>query len=427
MTGTWFAPVGAGREPIEMIREPETALPPSPQDRKILVLAPQPFYEDRGTPIAVLELVEALIELGYHVDVATFPVGTGVSRPGLTIHRTANPFRFRHVPIGFSLRKVVLDAFLYFTGRRLLKSNRYVCIHAVEEAGFLGVLLSRKFRTPVIYDMQSSLPDELTKMRVFRPRFVQRVLRACERWLLARADLVVTSAGLGDRAKSDVPAATIQEWCFPARATATDPSEVDALRIELAIRPGAPVVLYTGTFESYQGLDELVAAIPSVLATAPETVFVLVGGDPETEPAILRRAAKLGVSGALRIVRRQPRERMPAYLALADVLISPRARGRNFPIKLFHYLAAGRAVIASGLEPHRLLAGDHALVIEHTPGALAEAILRVLADPQLAARLAERALAFAETELTPANFLRSVRGLCDDAEQRRALLLEAKS
>lgn len=43
--------------------------------RRVLVVAPQPFYEDRGTPIAVRELVTALAGLGFEVDLATFPVG----------------------------------------------------------------------------------------------------------------------------------------------------------------------------------------------------------------------------------------------------------------------------------------------------------------------------------------------------------------
>ena len=77
--------------------------------RRILVVAPQPFYEDRGTPIAVRQVLQALGELGRSVDLLTFPIGTDVGIPGLRIFRSANPFGFERVPIGLSFRKVILD------------------------------------------------------------------------------------------------------------------------------------------------------------------------------------------------------------------------------------------------------------------------------------------------------------------------------
>src|SRR5206468_187077 len=71
---------------------------PSLAERRILVLAPQPFYDDPGTPIALRQVLEALAELGYRVDLLTLPVGTDMPRPGLSIFRAANPLRIRSVP-----------------------------------------------------------------------------------------------------------------------------------------------------------------------------------------------------------------------------------------------------------------------------------------------------------------------------------------
>jgi hypothetical protein len=104
--------------------------------RRILVVAPQPFYEDRGTPIAVRQVLQALGELGRSVDLLTFPIGNDIGIPGLRILRSANPFGFQRVPIGLSLRKVILDVPLVWALRRLVDPARYSCIHAVEEAAF---------------------------------------------------------------------------------------------------------------------------------------------------------------------------------------------------------------------------------------------------------------------------------------------------
>ena len=92
-------------EPREAWNAGERAHVADVQERRILVVAPQPFYQDRGTPIAVRQVLEALSELGYPVDLLTFPVGLDVEIPGLEIIRAPNPFGIRRVPIGFSPRR----------------------------------------------------------------------------------------------------------------------------------------------------------------------------------------------------------------------------------------------------------------------------------------------------------------------------------
>src|SRR5205823_11730813 len=69
---------------------------------RVLVLAPQPFYEDRGTPIAVRHLLEALCELEYQVDLLTYPVAASINLPNLHIRRVGTHFRFKWFPFGSS-------------------------------------------------------------------------------------------------------------------------------------------------------------------------------------------------------------------------------------------------------------------------------------------------------------------------------------
>jgi hypothetical protein len=93
--------------------------------RRILLVTPQPFYEDRGTPIAVADTCRALGELGYAVDLLAFPIGEDLSIPGVTIHRCPNPFRVRSVPIGFSAGKCMLDAMLLRSFEYLMSTREY--------------------------------------------------------------------------------------------------------------------------------------------------------------------------------------------------------------------------------------------------------------------------------------------------------------
>ena len=386
--------------------------------RRILVVAPQPFYEDRGTPIAVRQVLQALSELGRTVDVLTFPIGNDVDLPGLSIFRSANPFGFRRVPIGLSLRKVILDVPLTWALRRVIVPGRYSCIHAVEEAAFPAALLARRHGIPLLYDMQSSLAEQLAWLDPLGLRATGRALDAMESWLLRRSTLVVTSAGLAVRVKRMVPQVPVREWHFPSAPTDSTPVGVQSLRHELGLSGTGPVVLYSGSFEAYQGLPDLIAAIPAVRERVPDVTFVLVGADRANGLVAHEHADALVTSGALKIVERQPRETMAAYLAMADVLVSPRAYGGNLPLKVFDYLAAGRPIVATDIPTHRtVLAEDRAVLVAPRTDALAEGILSVLADPERAQRLGTAARRYAQVHLGWSRFVGSVEALYAEVER----------
>jgi glycosyltransferase involved in cell wall biosynthesis len=380
--------------------------------RRILVVAPQPFYEDRGTPIAVRQVLQALGELGRSVDLLTFPVGEDIAVPRLRIFRSANPLGFRSVPIGFSARKVVLDVPLAIALRQRLARERYDCIHAVEEAAFPAALLARRHGIPLLYDMQSSLAEQLARLGPFGWPPAPSVLNAMERWLLRRSSLVVTSAGLAARVQATVPEVPVREWLFPSAPAESTPADVQALREALGLSDRESVVLYSGSFEAYQGLAELIAAIPVVRARMPDATFVLVGAERANGLVAHTGAESLVTSGALRIVDRQPRDRMPSFLALADVLVSPRAFGGNLPLKVFDYLAAGRPIVATDIPTHRtVLAEDRAVLVAPHSEALARGILAVLGEPARARRLAAAARRYARIHFGWSGFVRSVEAL----------------
>lgn len=368
------------------------------------MVAPQPFYTDRGTPIAVLQCAQALVQLGYSVDVATFPVGTDPDVDGVTCVRSANPLGFRHVPIGFSVKKLILDVPLVLTAARMLRERRYAFIHAVEEAAFPAVVLGARFGVPVIYDMQSSLPQQMASSALFRWRPAQALLEACERWVVRRSQAVACSAGLAERVRRIAPATKVLEWNFPSPVSAHTHGDVSDLRASLGIREDAPVVLYAGTFEPYQGLPNLVRAMPYVQKEVPGAVLVLVGANGKRQDG--RIGDGVALNGGLRVVPRQPRENMGRFLAMANVLVSPRLYGDNVPLKVFDYLAAGRPIVATNIPPHRAVLDETTslLVAARAPD-LGRAISRVLKDRNLAARLSQSARSHAAETVTWLSFV----------------------
>jgi glycosyltransferase involved in cell wall biosynthesis len=262
--------------------------------------------------------------------------------------------------------------------------------------------------------MQSSLPEQLYQHAAFRNPPVRWIVERLERWLLARADLVVSSAGLAERVHRIAPDTTVREWRFSGSVATLDPVEADAIRARLDIDAEQPVVLYSGTFEKYQGLNELLGAIPFVRAEQPRVVFVLVGADLSGNGA----TARLRDSGSLQVIGRQPRSALAGYHAVADVLVSPRIYGANLPLKIFSYLAAGRPIVATDLPSHRtVLSEDRAVLVSPNAEAIAQGIIELLDDPERAARLGEAARRYANEYLDWTKFVRGVRDLYDEVQE----------
>ena len=159
---------------------------------KIFMMAPQPFFEPRGTPFSVLGRLRALSHLGHKVDLLTYHIGQDVTIPGVKIFRTpAVPF-IREIRIGPSLIKLVLDSLLFLKAFVFLFKNNYDLIHTHEEAGFMGIFLSKVFRVPHLYDMHSSLPQQLSNFRFTKFRFFIRFFEWFERRVINSSNAVIT-------------------------------------------------------------------------------------------------------------------------------------------------------------------------------------------------------------------------------------------
>jgi glycosyltransferase involved in cell wall biosynthesis len=120
-------------------------------------------------------------------------------------------------------------------------------------------------------------------------------------------------------------------------------------------------------------------------------------------------------------VERQPREAMAAYLALADVLVSPRAYGGNLPLKVFDYLAAGRPIVATDIPTHRtVLTDERAVLVAPESQALAEGILSLLGQPERSERLARAASRYAREHLGWDAFVHSVGEIYEEVHSLAA-------
>src|SRR4051794_676826 len=145
---------------------------------RILMIAPEPFFEPRGTPFSEFHRIRALTALGHQVDLVTYPFGRDVEIEGLRIFRCLRPPFLRGIGIGPSMAKVPLDALLTLAVLRRALTARYDAIHSHEEGGAIGVVLAAALRIPHLYDMHSSLPQQLTNFAFSRSTVMRRAFLA---------------------------------------------------------------------------------------------------------------------------------------------------------------------------------------------------------------------------------------------------------
>jgi len=277
----------------------------------------------------------------------------------------------------------------------------------------------RKFTEP-IFARLADFGAELAQHPLLRGGIVQRALRWMERRLLQAADYVVCSAGLADYVRATAPGVALREWHFPAAPPAASSSEVAALRAELNLPAAARVVLYSGNFAAYQGTELLFEAAPGVLAAVPDAYLVFVGASNEAE--LDRRSGEGACAERVRLLPRQPRCRIAAFTELASVLVSPRSHGSNFPLKIFDYLAAGKPIVGTDVPAHRAVLDDSlALLVPSSAAAMADGLINVLRDRELAERLGAAAAGYARLHLTWPSFVRSISEIYGEAQAHHRL------
>jgi glycosyltransferase involved in cell wall biosynthesis len=382
---------------------------------RILMIAPEPFFEPRGTPFSEYHRIRALLELGHTVDLVTYPFGRDVTLPGLRVFRCARPPLMTGIGIGPSWRKLPLDFTLLLTACRRAMTDKYDAVHSHEEGSWFGVVLAGLLGLPHLYDMHSSLPQQLTNFAYSRSRLVKGTFTWLERFVIKRSRVVVVICPQLEEVVRGIDTAVPSVLIENAPGSGDAPVDGSGLAVRrgLGIAAGVPVVLYTGTFEAYQGLDLLFAAMSRVLATRPDARLVLAGGQPDQIEAARRQADAAGIGSATIFAGQRPAEEIPAFLDAADVLVSPRSLGTNTPLKIYQYLRSGRPIIATRLLTHTQVLDDEvAFLTDPTPEGFAAGILTAIADPERARAVGARALHLAETKYSYEAYLARTRQAC---------------
>ena len=374
------------------------------------MVAPQPFFEPRGTPLSVLGRLKALTRLGHEVDLLTYHVGQDVAIAGVRIHRTPKIALIRRVKIGPSLPKLVLDLLLFFMTIGFLLKNRYDLLHTHEEASFFGALLAKLFRIPHLYDMHSSPTEQLSNFQFSGFGPLLRVFDWIEGTVVRHSDAVITICPALEQRVEDigpkVPHVLIEnavgeaDWNPVAEAPSSVPAVLD----------GKSVVLYAGTLEPYQGIDLLIDSARHVVQDCPGAMFLVVGGKPDQVRVYEERVRSMSLSSYFHFTGIRPPEEIPALIERCDVLVSPRTDGTNTPLKIYSYLKSGKPIVATELYTHtQVLNHNVAMLVEPNADAFARGICSLLEDPELAQRLGRQARVYSEARFSLGRYLEKTK------------------
>jgi glycosyltransferase involved in cell wall biosynthesis len=228
-------------------------------------------------------------------------------------------------------------------------------------------------------------------------RELMRKLVAQERACFEAADLVVTPSGV------------TRKYLVSARHVSPAKIRVIPNGVDVEVfRPGNPEtgealrLLYFGTLSAWQGVELGIRALAQVRSQIPATLTIIGTGSGRERDALMALASKLGVAAHLNLLQAMPQAELAAHLRASDAVLAPLTwNDRNLvqgccPLKILESMAAAVPVIASDLPVVRELGcdGEHFLLVK--PGSvdqIAQAVLRLAADPALARIIARQARA----------------------------------
>lgn len=366
-----------------MGEEPALALPCV---NRVLMIAPTPFFADRGCHVRIYEEARALQGMGCQVEVCTYHLGD--DRPGLPTHRTRRIPWYSKLSAGFSWHKLYVDPLLLLKAWSVARKFRPDVIHGhLHEGALLGWAVGRLLGIPVVGDFQGSLSDELAAHDTIPSHGgLYRFVAASEGRVVRLPQVAVASC-------DDVAQELRERFGVPDIILALDGVDTEMFRpdVELGelqawVPPGRRPVVYLGLLNTYQGVDLLLEAIPHVLARVPQAYFLVMGYPNEDE--YRHRAHGMGLADHVCFPGRIDYDQAPRYLALGEVAVGPKLSQTESNGKLYNYMACALPTVAFDTPPSREILGDLGVYAPRgNVVALAEAIAGLLENPENSRRL----------------------------------------
>ncbi len=305
------------------------------------MIAPTPYFADRGCHVRIYEEARALMQIGHDVRIVTYHLGRDM--PGIRTCRIPNIPWYRKLAAGPSWHKPYLDILLFIKARAVAKEFRPHILHAhLHEGAFLGVFLKKMFKVPLVFDFQGSLTTEIVDHGFITAGSIPfRIFRALEQAINRNADFIITSSGCGRAElveKWGLEAGGVQSLMDGVNCDEFRPHPKEVARKALNLPGDKLVAVFLGVLNAYQGLDILLEVMRIVRDRGLPLHFLIMGFPEEK---YRRMAVETGVADLVTFTGRIDYTRAALYLSAGDIALSPKISLSEANGKLFNYMACG--------------------------------------------------------------------------------------
>lgn len=379
------------------------------RDYKVLHVLDHSLPEQSGYAYRSHAILKELQKQGMLIEVVTSPKQGSVQELSSSINGVN--YQRTMLPAGASTSSLLGQINTIKATRKwireFIKDGSVRAIHA--HSPCLNGLAAMRLGVPLVYEMRSSWEDASVSSGTTTVGSLRyRISKALETFVLRRADAVVViceglrrellERGLPDGKISVVPNALPPEVFDRA-----DPTVVASVRDRFGLKD-ARVVGFFGSFFEWEGIDELISALPEVIRLVPNAHLLLAGGGRQ-EPVLREIVEKLGLENRVTFAGRVAHDEVMAFYGAADVVVFPRVSGRltNMvtPIKPLEAMAQETIVVASDVGGHKELIKHGETGFLYTAGSregLVREIANILNSKGKMVEIRANARAFVEAE-----------------------------
>lgn len=356
------------------------------------MLAPTPYFADRGCHVRIYEEARALRQAGHDVRIVTY--GLGRDMPGVPTVRIPSVPWYAKLEAGPSLHKIYLDALLLYKAAMVVPEFRPDLIHAhLHEGAAIGYLLKRLAGVPLLFDYQGSLTGECIDHGFFSGSSrAAGMFRRVENAINRGADAIITSSGsAADDLVSlrGIPAERVQPLLDAVDTGLFIPEAPEGLRASLGYSPDTVVVAYLGLLNRYQGTDLLLDSIGLLKSQGVQAQFLIMG---YPDGHYRDEAARRGLEHMVRFTGRVDYKDAPGLLAAADIAVTPKLSPTEANGKLYNYMACALPVVSFDNPVNREVLGEAGIYARPADARdLAEKIALLVTTPQLRSDYAAKA------------------------------------
>lgn len=366
---------------------------------KILVIAPTPFFSDRGTHIRILEEALALEKLGHDVTIATYHIGKDIEQSvntNIDVRRIRRLlFWYKKIEAGPDWQKILLDIMLIRKVFNLARTQRPEIIHAHLHEGVLvgwivqKVLFWRKMK--LIADFHGSLTKEMVSHSYLNGGKLRKIFCAVENMIDNLGDFAITSSQENtdeiSKIREDGKVQTILDGANQDHYK--NSASKEQLKREFEFPENKIIVTYTGALVMNKGIIYLLEAIPAVLEQCKNVYFVIAGFPVEQA---VKFVEERGLSESVRVISPLNYFDLPKLLLASDIGVDPKdSQTMQASGKILQYMAAGLPVVCFDRQNNWEYLEDGAQYAKEISGkGLTEAIIELANNPQEIAAKGEK-------------------------------------